>query len=720
MKRLLAALLAICMLAGCAFAEGGESQPPIQPPAEMVAQPPVEPTQPQSVPTNTETTPPTNTETTPPTNTETTPPTNTETTPPTNTGTTPPTNTETTPPTNTETTPPTGGETTPPTGGETTPPTGGETTPPTGGETTPPTGGETTPPTGGETTPPAGGETTPTPGIPDDAEAWMFNPDDPTQIIAGKLEDILQDFDANTEAIVYIRSEELMRVKDKTLNDVVKTQFVPDETVFEKDKFIVRVSEDDPTQAVAAQEEGETVPAPETWLYIWVEEKSTQPDPDPTNKPDPGEMDIFVAAENYAPGAWSCQAPRFTLSGIPEGAKGYSYAVIAYDERFIILSGNTYTSSDEGEYTLRFAILDSIGDVCAMSTRYDLKIDLTPPAYLTASIISEGQPQFILSSEDALSGLDAFSVDGGANWVPAAEDGTYIHTGRLGEIYAQGMLMARDVAGNIVEYPTDFEIPAPIEYPSFGGGGGGGGGGDGEPGINHTGDEDVDTTPYGELNLVLGEEPMHELTIGDTPLELTLELDGAEGLAADASDLPLFTAALARWTDRGLQPWTADAAEEGEDAAHAEYDAPDTLVLTAQIDPAIAGEYAYTWRFNGVVSRLLFNSGVEYLVLRVGDRVTAFSTAGFIAGTEYTDLKAAGVSTRKFDYSVWMRGSTQDPLLGEMAVEAAVEEEIYPLTDDETQPMYYYDFYYGPAALLDVPFGAWTPEMEATEMEETA
>ena len=67
-----------------------------------------------------------------------------------------------------------------------------------------------------------------------------------------------------------------------------------------------------------------------------------------------------------------------------------------------------------------------------------------------------------------------------------------------------------------------------------------------------------------------------------------------------------------------------------------------------------------------------------------------------------------------------MRGSTQDPLLGDKAVEAAVEEEIYPLTDDETQPMYYYDFYYGPAALLDVPFGAWTPEMEATEMEETA
>ena len=52
-----------------------------------------------------------------------------------------------------------------------------------------------------------------------------------------------------------------------------------------------------------------------------------------------------------------------------------------------------------------------------MYKRQDLKIDLTPPAYLTASIVSEGQPQFILTSEDALSGLDAFSVDGGQTWV---------------------------------------------------------------------------------------------------------------------------------------------------------------------------------------------------------------------------------------------------------------------------------------------------------------
>ena len=128
--------------------------------------------------------------------------------------------------------------------------------------------------------------------------------------------------------------------------------------------------------------------------------KPQGPTPTPTPKPGPVELDVFVAAENYMPGVWSCQAPSFTLSGIPEGARGYNYAVVAYDERFIILSGNAYTSRDEGEYSLRFAILDPIGDVCALSTRYDLKIDLTPPAYMTASIVSEGQPQFILTSED--------------------------------------------------------------------------------------------------------------------------------------------------------------------------------------------------------------------------------------------------------------------------------------------------------------------------------
>ena len=697
MKRLLAALLAICVLAGCAFAEGGEGLPPTQPPTEVPASPSAPP-QPPEAPKGENAAPASGN--TPPTEGNTPP----------EEGNTPPEEGNTPP--EEGNTPPTEGNTPPEEGN--TPPEEGNTPPEEGN--TPPEEGNTPPEEGN--TPPEEGNTPPS--IPEDAEAWMVNPDDPTQIIAGTLEDILKDFDANTEATVYIRSEEVLRVPDKTLNDVVKTVFLPDETVFEKDKYIVRVSEDDPAQTVAQADEGGEVPEMKAWLYVWVEEKSTEPEPEETPKPGPEELDVFVDAEGYAPGVWSCQAPKFTLSGIPGDAKGYSYAVIAYDERFIILSGDAYVSRDEGEYTLRFAILDGIGDVCALSTRYDLKIDLTPPAYLTASLVSEGQPQFILSSEDALSGLDAFSVDGGQNWIPAAEDGTYVHTGRLGEVYAQGMLLARDKAGNIVEYPTDFEIPAPVVYPSFGGGGGGGGGGSGEAGIKHTGDEDVDTTPYGEVDLTLPEEPMHTLVVGDTALEMTLELDGAEGFAPAADDLALFTAELAVWGDDGLKAWTPEEAEAGEDAAHAALNAPDTLVLAAQIHPDIDGEYAYLWRFNGVVSRLLFNSGVEYVVLRVGDRVVAFPTAGFTAGTAYTDLKAAGISTRKFDYTIWMSGSMLDGSAGEMAAEVAVEEEVYPLTDDETQPMYSYDLYYGPLELLDYAFGAWTPEIAAHETEENA
>ena len=56
----------------------------------------------------------------------------------------------------------------------------------------------------------------------------------------------------------------------------------------------------------------------------------------------------------------------------------------------------------------------------------------------------------------------------------------------------------------------------------------------------------------------------------------------------------------------------------------------------------------------------------------------------------------------------------------EMAAEVSVEDEVYPLADDETQSMYAYDLYYGPLELLDYAFGAWTPEMAAHEMEENA
>ena len=167
---------------------------------------------------------------------------------------------------------------------------------------------------------------------------------------------------------------------------------------------------------------------------------------------------------------------------------------------------------------------------------------------------------------------------------------------------------------------------------------------------------------------------------------MTLELDGAEGFAPAADDLALFTAELARWGDDGLKAWTPEEAESGEDDAHAALDAPDTLLLTAQIDPAIDGEYAYLWRFNGVVHRLLFNSGVEYVVLRVGDRVSpsprrASPPAPPIPTSKPPASPRANLITR---CGCPARRWTPHR---RAVVEVAVEEEVYPLTDDETQPM---------------------------------
>ena len=95
-----------------------------------------------------------------------------------------------------------------------------------------------------------------------------------------------------------------------------------------------------------------------------------------------------------------------------------------------------------------------------------------------------------------------------------------------------------------------------------------------------------------------------------------------------------FTAELAVWNG-----------EEGDEDC-------DTLILTASADAA--SPYAFRWDFTGDVYKTLLSSGVQYLVLRVGERVTALSTAGFTAGTAYNTLKSEGAASSEFAYSLWM------------------------------------------------------------------
>ena len=91
-------------------------------------------------------------------------------------------------------------------------------------------------------------------------------------------------------------------------------------------------------------------------------------------------------------------------------------------------------------------------------------------------------------------------------------------------------------------------------------------------------------------------------------------------------------------------------------------------------------------------------------MLRVGDHVTALSTAGFTAGTAYNALKSEGAASSEFAYSLWM--GEPDPAL-EMEVEARGAR--YLLNAGEGD-MYYYDVYTGDMDMLSAAFGATLQE----------
>ncbi|MFR2021085.1 MAG: hypothetical protein ACLS6G_11570, partial [Christensenellales bacterium] len=105
---------------------------------------------------------------------------------------------------------------------------------------------------------------------------------------------------------------------------------------------------------------------------------SAQPSatPAPTEEPTPTPVPkpvLEVTAEDYEPGVWKNSPPMFTLSGIPEDSTEYVYGVFICDERLILLSdgNNMYVPSEEGLSSVRFVILDKMGDVQSLSDQYD-------------------------------------------------------------------------------------------------------------------------------------------------------------------------------------------------------------------------------------------------------------------------------------------------------------------------------------------------------------
>ena len=539
-------------------------------------------------------------------------------------------------------------------------------------------------------------------------EAWAILGDGTK--LDGRLQDILNELSGkereDEEAEVFIRTRDMLVVSgiDEEIFDRVTLS--PDEEVFDPEKAYYVEWQIQDAAPLGAEEErtlpsivvyvtregadkpniGDAAPAPtETPTQTPTEtpvptEAPTQtptetpapteaPTQTPTETPAPTGMTLEVTADGYEPGIWTNNPPVFTLSGITEGSDEYVYGVFVCNERLILLAKDTdsYVPTEEGLTSVRFAILDMMGDVVALSDQYDLMLDLSAPDGPYLSGVDYCDTVCYIEAYDSLSGLSDISYDEGETWEPYIEyeDGLSI-VGEKGDTIEAGTIWVRDVAGNISVNAEEFTFGKRKKT--------GGTGGTGTKPIKHVKETmDYSKANYNALELKFSDEPQTQLVAGETTLNLSL----SEG-AGDAAKP--FTAKLAAWqTDEKAQ------------------DKPNALVLTAQ-----AGEENSTWRFSGDVYKLLNNSGVDYLVFSTGEYMTALPTAGFTGGTQYGKLKASGVSTRKFEYTL-----CQDEALRETTLSVQVEGETYLLEEDTAQPMYRYDVLVGTTDLMKNPYESY-------------
>ena len=568
---------------------------------------------------------------------------------------------------------------------------------------------------------------TPAPAEEDDwkpqGEAWAIL-EDGTKM-DGRLQDILAELSRpereDEEAEVFIRTRELIILTgiDEELFDRVTLS--PDEGIFDPEKeyyvewqivemaalsseneqkpsqiavYVTRdgaeqpdISDGTPAPTPEATQEPDGTPAP-TPEATQEPDGTPAPTPEATQEPDgtpaptpgatqepdetpkPG-ITLEVVAEGYDPDRWTNFSPTFYLSGIPEGSSDYVYGVFICNERLILLDQYTdyYVPTDEGLTSVRFAILDMMGDVVALSDQYDMMLDFTPPDGPYLSGVDYSDTVCFIDAYDGLSGLSDISYDAGETWEPYIEyeDGLSI-IGEKGDTIEAGTIWVRDFAGNISANAEDFTFGKKLSS------GRGSASGTGQKPIRHVKETmDYSKANYNALELKFSDEPQTQLVAGETTLNLSLN----EGSGNTAKP---FTAKLAVWqTDEKAQ------------------DKPNALVLTAQ-----AGEETNTWHFSGDVYKLLYNSGVDYLVFSTGGYMTALPTAGFTGGTQYGKLKASGVSTRKFEYTL-----CQDEALRETTLSVQVEGDTYLLEEDTAQPMYRYDVLVGTTDMMKNPYESY-------------
>lgn len=377
-------------------------------------------------------------------------------------------------------------------------------------------------------------------------------------------------------------------------------------------------------------------------------------------------------------GEWTNEPPVFLLSSNPEVDNDtYIFAVYLDGQSLIKLKGRSSYVPPEGKHTLRFTILsNSGGDVPCLpepaEKNFTAMWDITPPDML--EIEGTSDTQCVIHASDALSGVDSISLDGGKTWQFFNEKDGYTINGTTESVLWPGSIVVRDRAGNMTAYTEWYEFSTGGEETAAKSGGGGG------TVVSHAREtSDYSLANYNALDLEFSSEPSEELVAGGTVLPVSLTSEVGDQTAAG-----LFTA--------HLESWRVD--EEDERTT------PNALVLTASGQSDLN-----TWSFSGEAYRLLYNSGIDYLVFESDGYITAVSTAGFTAGTTYARLKAGGTSTKKFFYTI-----NQDESLRETTLCVEVEGMTYLLGEERDQPMYRYDVLIGSADMMGKPFRSYLPE----------
>lgn len=469
-------------------------------------------------------------------------------------------------------------------------------------------------------------------------QAWMENPDGSGPVY-GTLEGLLAL--APTDSTIYLLTGDII-ILSGGASQLSGVQLAADPGVFATSSCAVRVTTQSPLDGSAG-------------LFVYVEEV--------TAGEETATLTLQAACDQVLDGSWLTTAPTFTLSSDVELPQGWTWAVRYDGGAPVTLAGNTFTAQEEGAYTLTFVVLDGAGQVAASTQDVTLRLDTTPPL---VQATAGANLTLTVTASDAVSGIDGLSMDGGASWYPVTEMGEGVwgltFTAAQAYTFAPGTIMARDGAGNLAAYEKEVTLQSSQGRPS--GGFSGGGGSSSTVATTHATSDTTAVVAYDGVELVVADQPMSSLVMGETELELFLRPD--ESLLARLGEdyQPAFTATLSNWM---------------EDAS----DTPDTLVLAvSQEDLAQAEDAAFTWDFNGTVYKKLAASGIDYLVLQVGDQVTALSTAGFAAGVRYTMYRAQGLSSEAFDYHVAM---TEE---GETTLSVTVAGETWPLTEEEGGEFY--------------------------------